>query len=57
MRDSDDLMDYPAEQYKTESELLKTKIKYLEKLIDLPDSLMSWAEDPDNRKPEFDPYY
>ncbi len=56
LRDSDDLKDLPADQYKTESEIIKYKIKYLNKLLETPGNLSSWLENPDNKKPDFDPY-
>ena len=55
-RDSEDIKDLPAEQYKTENELLKAKIKYLKNLINSPADLVSWIESPDSRTPEWDPY-
>ena len=54
--DSDDLKELPADQYKVENELLKAKRKYLDKLSELPDNLILWLENPDNKKPNFDPY-
>ncbi|KKN30970.1 hypothetical protein LCGC14_0828640 [marine sediment metagenome] len=56
-RNSDDLMELPADQYKMKSELIKAKIKYLNILINVPKNLISGLEKPDNKKPTFDPYY
>lgn len=56
LADNDDLKELPADQYKVENELLKAKRKYLDKLSKLPDDLISWLENPDNKKPDFDPY-
>jgi len=54
--DSDDLKDLPADQYKLESEILKSKIKYIDKLSELPKNLIAWHENPDNTEKDFDPY-
>ena len=54
--DGEDLTDLPADQYKLESEILKTKIKYIDKLSKLPESLIVWHENPDNIEKNFDPY-
>ena len=56
IRDSEDLMELPADQYKMKSELLKAKIKYLDILINVPKDLISSLEKPDNKKPILDPY-
>lgn len=55
-QESDDLKELPADQYKVENELLKAKIKYLDKLIGLPDTIVQWLQNPDNSQVEFDPY-
>ncbi|MCK5211698.1 hypothetical protein KAJ89_03280 [Candidatus Parcubacteria bacterium] len=54
--DSDDFKDLPADRYKLESELSKAKIKYLDKLSNLPGSLIVWMKNPDNKDKDFDPY-
>ena len=54
--DSENLTELPADQYKLESELLKAKIKYIDKLLKLPDSLIIWHENPSNKEEDFDPY-
>ena len=46
----------PPEQYKLENELLKTKIAYLKKLKNFPQTLGEWATTPDQKTPNFDPY-
>ncbi len=56
IRDSEKLSELPADQYKLRSELLKSKIKYLDILIDTPKDLASWLQNPDNKKPILDPY-
>jgi hypothetical protein len=56
IQDSEDLMELSADQYKVESELLKAKIKYSKRLQKMPEDLISWYEDPENKKEEFDPY-
>lgn len=55
-QDSEDLKDLPADQYKVESELIKAKIKYIDKLIEYPNTLIGWLEKPDNEQTEYDPY-
>lgn len=55
-QDSDELKEIPAEQYKFENELIKAKIQYLKKLMETPDSIISWLQNPDNSSVEFDPY-
>ena len=55
--DSEDLKELSPEQYKLENELLKAKRKYLDKLSELPATLISWLKNPNTEKPEsFDPY-
>jgi hypothetical protein len=55
-RDGEDLKELPNDQYKVENELIKAKIQYLKKLMETPDSIVSWLQDPDNSSVEFDPY-
>ena len=53
---SDDLKDLPADQYKVESELLKAKIKYLDKLTDYPNTIIGWLQNPNQEEKNYDPY-
>lgn len=53
---SDNLKDYPADQYKIEMELLKAKIKYLDKLADYPNAIIGWLQNPNTKEQNFDPY-
>ncbi len=55
MRD-DGIRELPADQYKIEMELLKAKEDYLHRLIDLPDTLIAWLQEPDNTIEDFDPF-
>lgn len=57
IQDSDDMKDLPIDQYKVESEILKAKRANLKKLKELPDTLVSWLEQPDQGEKNFDPYY
>ena len=53
---SDDLKDLPADQYKVENELLKAKIKYLDKLADYPNTIIGWLANPNQEEKDYDPY-
>ena len=55
-QDSDELKSLPADQYKVENELLKAKIKYLDKLIEYPNTIIGWLQNPDNETINHDPY-
>lgn len=55
-QDSDELRDLPADQYKVENELLKAKIKYLDRLTDYPNTIIGWLQNPDQEERNFDPY-
>ena len=55
-QDRDELKELPADQYKLENELIKAKIQFLKKLMETPDSIIRWLQDPDNSSVEFDPY-
>ena len=56
-QDADELRDLPADQYKVENELLKAKIKYLDKLADYPNTIIGWLQNPNSEEPKnFDPY-
>ena len=55
-QDSDELKGYPADQYKIESELLRAKIKYLDKLADYPNTIISSLQNPNPEEKEWDPY-
>ena len=56
-QESDGLRDLPADQYKVESELLKAKIKYLDKLTDYPNTIIGWLQNPNTDEPKnWDPY-
>lgn len=50
------MMDLPAEQYKVQNEVFKSKKEFIDKLIKTPDNIMSWLEEPNNEEKEFDPY-
>lgn len=47
---SDELKDYPADQYKVEMELLKAKIKYLDNLANYPNTIIGWLQNPNEEK-------
>lgn len=55
-QDDEDLKSLPAEQYKVESELLKAKIKYLDRLADYPNTIIGWLQTPDSTEKNYDPY-
>lgn len=55
-QDGESLKGLPADQYKVENELLKAKIKYSQKLQNMPKDLVSWYENPDQKKEGYDPY-
>ena len=55
-QDADELKDLPADQYKVENELLKAKIKYLDKLADYPNTIIGWLENPNQEEKNYDPY-
>ena len=48
--------DLPPELYKLESELLEARIEYIDNMLDLPNSVISWLKSPDQSKADFDPY-
>ena len=48
--------DLPAEQYKFESELVREKINYLEALRAKPNEIINDLTEPDQSRPEHDPY-
>ena len=48
--------DLPAEQYKFENESAKLKVKYIEKLQDLPSNMLGYLESPESKQDDFDPY-
>ena len=55
--DSEDLGDLPADMNKVESEILKAKKKNLQKLFDMPQTLIDFLEEPPKvGMEEFDPY-
>ena len=54
--DGDDLAELPPDQYKLQMELYKAKKAYLEKLKDLPETLIEWLTSPDTARENFDPY-
>ena len=54
--DADQLRDLPADQYKVENELLKAKIKYLDRLADYPNTIIGWLQNPSNEEKNYDPY-
>ena len=49
-QDSDELKDLPADQYKVENELLKAKIKCLDKLTDYPNTIIGRLQNPNEEK-------
>ena len=55
-QDADELKDLPADQYKVENELLKAKIKYLDKLANYPDTIIGWLQNPNQEEKDYDPY-
>lgn len=55
-QDADELRDLPADQYKVENELLKAKIKYLDKLADYPNTIIGWLQSPNQEEKNYDPY-
>lgn len=55
-QDADALRDLPADQYKVENELLKAKIKYLDKLADYPNTIIGWLQNPNQEEKDYDPY-
>lgn len=55
-RDSEELMDLPADQYKFAMELIKTKIKYLKRIKEYPDIIITSLEKVDSEEEDFDPF-
>ena len=55
-QDSEDFKELSNEQYKIENELLKAKIKYNQKLKDLPNTLIAHLQTPNQEVKNFDPY-
>ena len=55
-QDADELRYLPADQYKVENELIKAKIKYLDKLADYPNTIIGWLQNPNTEETNFDPY-
>ena len=53
---SQDLKNLPAEQYKLENELILSKLEYLDKLTDYPNTIIGWLQNPDNEDRNYDPY-
>ena len=54
--DGEDIADLSPEQYKVQVEILKGRKKDLQKLLELPDTLIVWLESPDQTQPNLDPY-
>jgi len=55
-RNSDELAELPAEQYKIENEIMKKEIELMEYLQRLPESLIKYLESPPDKEKNFDPY-
>ena len=55
-QDADEFRDLPADQYKIENELLKAKIKYLDRLASYPNSIIGWLQNPNTKETNYDPY-
>ena len=55
--DSDKLFALPPDQYKLENEILKEKRRHYQKLKELPLTLISWLQNPNQNEPNLDPYH
>jgi len=55
-QDGADISTLPADQYKHQNEIFKAKKHFLDMLINTPDNIISWLQDPDNSERNFDPY-
>lgn len=61
LKASEDFKDLPPDRYKLESEIVKAKKEFLEKLKGMPTTLINYLESPNDNSDEgeenFDPYY
>jgi len=55
-QDSEEFRNLPADVYKLENELIRSKRVYLETLKKTPDNIISWLGKPNNNDENFDPY-
>jgi hypothetical protein len=55
-QDSEDLKELSNDQYKIHNELLKAKIKYNQRLKELPDTLIAHLQSPNQEGKDYDPY-
>lgn len=46
----------PADEYKLENEIINAKIDFLEKLKEMPDSVIEWLNEPESQNFDIDPY-
>lgn len=56
-QDSEEIGDLPADQYKLQNEIFKAKKDLIKKIIDTPESLIAFLEEPDNKEVNYDPFY
>ena len=56
-KDTQDLSNLSAEQYKFKTESSKLKIELLVMLQKLPETLILWSESPDKENGNLDPYH
>ena len=47
-QDGDDIADLPSTEYKLQNEIYKVKKEFLDTLVNTPENIISWLEEPDN---------
>lgn len=55
-QDSEDLSDLTPELYKLQNELFRSKKAFIDTLIDTPENIVNWLQQPDNARKNYDPY-